>query len=146
MTSSKRALLLLVGLALVLATLAACDDNPGQPYHPGEANGGTVIEVPVGELTDTTPGGNQILVFVLNKTAYYPDGLHIAQPDECSYVHVHGPEIFAVVPDAHLYIANDKDYKGFSTKENAGECGYGGPNFYLIKDTDGGGKILRKPS
>jgi hypothetical protein len=43
-------------------------------------------------------------VFVLDKKAYYPDGLHIAQSDACSYVHVHGPEIFAVVPDAHLYI------------------------------------------
>jgi hypothetical protein len=137
-------LLLLVSLALVLATLAACENSPGQPYKPGD--GKSVIEVPASQLVDPTPGENQILVFVLDKKAYYPDGLHIAQPDACSYVHVHGPEIFAVVPDAHLYIANDKDYKGFSAKESEGECGYGEPDFRLIKDTDSDGKVLRKPS
>lgn len=126
---------------MTLMAFVACNSS-GQGYEP---NLDDTDEIPGDQVADTTPGENTILVFVVDQKAYYPDGLRIAQPDACSYIHVHGPEIFAVIPDAQLKVAHEEDYEPPSRTEDEGECGYGPPNFYEIPDTDSDGANLRNP-
>jgi hypothetical protein len=70
----------------------------------------------------------QVIVFVLDGVPFAIDGLQVVEAHQpfCAYTHVHGGPIRSIVP------ASDGRY--VDRAEHLGECGYGPPDFRIIRD------------
>lgn len=70
----------------------------------------------------------QVIVFVLDGVPFGVDGLQVVEAHVpfCAYTHVHGGPIRSIVP------ASDGRY--VDRAEHLGECGYGPPDFRIIRD------------
>lgn len=70
----------------------------------------------------------QVIVFVLDGVPFGLDGLEVVEAHVpfCAYTHVHGGPIRSIVP------ASDGRY--VDRAEHLGECGYGPPDFRIIRD------------
>ena len=83
---------------------------------------------PVAVSINVQAGPGQLLVFRLEGSDFLTGGLEVveAHPPFCAYQHVHGAEIKSVLPGP--------DGRFITRTEFLGECGFGPPNFYIIKD------------
>jgi len=70
----------------------------------------------------------QVIVFVLDGVVFESSALQVTEAHApfCSYVHVHGGPIRSIVPGA--------DGQYVERSEHLGECGYGPPDFRIIRD------------
>ncbi|PKN79083.1 MAG: hypothetical protein CVU47_11230 [Chloroflexi bacterium HGW-Chloroflexi-9] len=70
----------------------------------------------------------QVIVFVLDGVPFAIDGLQVVEAHQpfCAYTHVHGGPIRSIVPAS--------DGRHVDRAEHLGECGYGPPDFRIIRD------------
>ncbi|MDO9443876.1 MAG: hypothetical protein Q7K37_01045 [Dehalococcoidia bacterium] len=99
--------------------------TPAVAEGPWEAilEGGETVDGPLHTIVR-----GQVIVFVLDGVPFATEGLQVveAHPPFCAYTHVHGGPIRSIVP------ASDGRY--VDRAEHLAECGYGAPDFRIIRD------------